>query len=342
MEKRILPIMFMALSALVASAKAPSDPVLMSVNGVDVPLSEFEYLYHKNNAQQANPQPLDEYVDMFVTYKLKVADAKAAGIDTTKAFIKEFEGYRNELAQPYLRDLSVENALVDEAYARMLRNVDVDHIMLPLSDDGKALADSLRREIVSGADFYTIAHKYSVDPSCRYNGGHIGWIGANVYPYDFEEMAYNTPVGEVSPVFATAYGYHIVRVNAMRDNPGEVLVSHILKRFAQDRTEESDAAAMHSIDSIYAVVTSPGVDFAAVAKAESEDPGSARNGGQLPWFGVGQMLQELDGVAFALADGEVSKPFKSRFGYHIFKRIDSRGVAPLEDVRASILEAINK
>lgn len=192
--------MVMALSALVAVAKAPSDPVLMTVNGVDVPLSEFEYLYHKNNAQQAQPQSLGEYVDMFVTYKLKVADAKAAGIDTTKAFVREFNGYRHELAQPYLRDTAVENTLVAEAYSRMLRNVDVDHIMLPLHDSQKALADSLRAALDAGADFYDIAKRYSVDPSCRYNGGHLGWIAAGTYPYEFEKVVYDTPAGSISPV----------------------------------------------------------------------------------------------------------------------------------------------
>lgn len=342
MEKRILPVMFMALSVLVASAKAPSDPVLMTVNGVDVPLSEFEYLYHKNNAQQARPQSLDEYVDMFVTYKLKVADAKVAGIDTTQAFVREFDGYRNELAQPYLRDTTVENALVAEAYSHMLRNVDTDHIMLPLRDDQKVVADSLRAALDAGADFYDIAKKHSVDPSCHYNGGHIGWVAAGVYPYEFEKMVYETPVGKISPVFSTPYGYHIVRVNALRDNPGEVLVSHILKRFGQQRTPEDDAVVKHRIDSIYAALLAPDVDFAAVAQSESEDPGSAQNGGQLPWFGSGRMVPEFEKVAFALADGEVSEPFASPFGYHIIKRIDSRGVASFENAKASILNAINR
>lgn len=334
--------MVMALSALVAVAKAPSDPVLMTVNGVDVPLSEFEYLYHKNNAQQAQPQSLGEYVDMFVTYKLKVADAKAAGIDTTKAFVREFNGYRHELAQPYLRDTAVENTLVAEAYSRMLRNVDVDHIMLPLHDSQKALADSLRAALDAGADFYDIAKRYSVDPSCRYNGGHLGWIAAGTYPYEFEKVVYDTPAGSISPVFSTPYGYHIIRVNALRDNPGEVLVSHILKQFPKPRTAETDALVKHRIDSVYAVLLAPGTNFAAVAKTESEDPGSALNGGQLPWFGSGKMVREFENTAFALADGELSQPFASPFGYHIIKRISSRRPVPFDEAKPSILAAMQR
>ena len=121
----------LALFALCASAK---DPVAMTVNGKDVKLSEFEYLYNKNKQQQLEEQPFDKYVDMFVTYKMKVADAEAAGIDTTKTFIDEFNGYRADLAKTYLEDKTVNDRLAHEAYERKKEEVEVAHIMLPLKD----------------------------------------------------------------------------------------------------------------------------------------------------------------------------------------------------------------
>ncbi|MDE7443773.1 MAG: peptidylprolyl isomerase, partial [Muribaculaceae bacterium] len=221
MEKKLLLSLALVVSAISASAKTTDDPVLMTVAGQPVTLSEFEYLYNKNNQQQASPQSLDEYVDMFTVYKLKVADARAAGVDTTAAFIKEFNGYRNDLASPYLTDSAVEQQLLKDAYAHRLENVDVDHLMLQLTPQGKQMADSLRQAILNGADFIEIVDKYSIDPSKQYNHGHLGWITANTYPYSFEEAAYNTPVGELSPVTETRYGYHELRINARRPAKGE-------------------------------------------------------------------------------------------------------------------------
>ena len=132
------------------------DKVLMKVNGCDVKVSEFLYLYNKNNSQQLQPQSVDDYVNMFVDYKLKVADAEAAGIDTTAAFISEYTKFRNELAAPYLRDKKVEDALLDEAYSHMKKDVNVSHIMIPvnrsLGVDARAQArmDSIRAAIVAG------------------------------------------------------------------------------------------------------------------------------------------------------------------------------------------------
>ena len=131
-KSSVLGLMFLASVSLMGQS---ADPVLMKVNGKDVKMSEFEYLYNKNNSQQVQKQSIDEYVDMFVTYKLKVADAEAAGIDTTAAFINEFKGHRNELATPYLEDKTILERLMNEAYARMHEEVNVSHLMLHISED---------------------------------------------------------------------------------------------------------------------------------------------------------------------------------------------------------------
>ena len=115
--------------AAVLLAYAAKDPVIMTINGEDVTKSEFEYLYNKNSQQQINPQTLDEYVEMFKLYKMKVADAKAAGLDTTAKFRKEAEQYRHDLATPYLADSVYLNQLVDEAYARSRKEAVAKHIM---------------------------------------------------------------------------------------------------------------------------------------------------------------------------------------------------------------------
>lgn len=348
MDKKLLTAAALVATLVATAAKKGDDPTLMTVAGKDVKLSEFEYLYKKNNSQQLQPQTLDEYVDMFVTYKLKVADAEAAGIDTTAAFIKEFSGYRDELARPYLRDAAVEDSIIVATYRNMQEEVDVSHVMVALERTPEKIAakraflDSLRTEIVAGrADFAAVADQYSIDPAVKRNHGHMGFIVPNRYPYNFEEAAYATAVGEISPVITTPFGYHIVKVNDRRPARGTVLAQHILKLVPRDAAPEVAAAKQAQMDSIYTLLKA-GADFSDMASRESEDPGSARKGGMLPWFGPGEMVPEFETVAFSLANDSISKPFATSYGIHIIHRLDGRGVQPLEQARQEIMGAMSR
>lgn len=346
MKKILLSVAALSMAAGVfAAPQADADQVLMTVNGRDVKLSEFLYLYNKNNSQQLKPQTVDEYVDMFVDYKLKVADAETAGIDTTAAFKAEYDKFCKELAAPYLRDQAVEDRLLNEAYSHMNREVEVSHIMLPvnrsLGVDTQATAkmDSIRRAIVNGEiTFEDAAAKYSVDAPTAKNGGKMGWLPAGRFPWAFEKAAYDTPVGDISPVIDSGFGLHIVKVNADRPSRGEVHAAHILK-MTRDLPEAEVARQKQAIDSIYQLLKG-GADFADLARAESQDPGSAQRGGDLGWFPSGVMVPEFDSTAFSLADGEVSEPFATAFGYHIIKRYDHRATAPFEEAKEKLLAAM--
>lgn len=337
MKKQLL-IPALALVALaVCAAPKKSDPVVMTVAGKDIHQSEFQYLYEKNNRQQLAPQSLEEYVDMFVVYKLKVADAEAAGIDTTETFRKEFDGYCAELAAPYMRDSLVEKRLIDEAYARMATQRKVSHILVPLGstaaerEANRALLAAVRDSIVNhGADFAEMARRHSADRSALRNGGSMGWFGPGRFPYPFELAAYTTPVGTVSEVFEDApYGYHIVYAEAERPNAGRVEARHILK-LTQGRSPEEAQAQKARIDSIYTLLQG-GADFAELARKESEDPGSAAEGGKLPAFGAGMMVPEFEEAAFSLGAGEISKPFATAYGYHIVQTLEHLGIGSLEE-----------
>lgn len=212
------------------------DPVVMTVAGHDVPLSEFQYLYNKNNIQQQSKQSIGDYVKSFVDYKLRVAQALEERLDTLPAYKKEFEQHRSDLAEQYLVDSVALDSMVRVVYDRMHYNVDTDHLMLSLSDadhttaQQQARLDSLRTLITNGkADFYELAKQHSIDPSVKANGGHIGYVVANTFPAQFEDMVFNTPDGQLSPVFRTRYGWHLIRVNGRRNDVGEVKASHILK-----------------------------------------------------------------------------------------------------------------
>lgn len=336
----------MALAALTLipaiAGSRQADPVIMTVNGKDIRQSEFQYLYNKNNLQQVEPQTIDEYVDMFVTYKLKVADAEAAGIDTTAAFRNEFNGYCVELSDPYLRDSQVEEKLVNETYSRMKVSRCVSHILVPLGmtraerDANRQRLDSIRTAILGGADFAEMAVKYSIDGSAQRNGGNLGYIEANRFPYPFEKVAYETPVGALSEVFEDApYGFHIIKVTAERPAAGEVSARHILK-LTQGMTPEEAAAQKVRIDSIARLLKN-GADFETLARAESEDPGSAARGGNLGFFGRGRMVPEFEEAAFSLKPGEISNPFATAYGYHIVQTLEVKPIPSLEESRKDIL-----
>lgn len=325
-----------------ALAWAAKDPVLMTVNGLDVPQSEFEYLYHKNSQQQVEAQPLPEYVEMFKIYKLKVADALAQGVDTTAAFRKEMESYRRELANPYLADSTFINSLVDASFDRSKQEAEAIHIMFlkPQGQKSKALfekADSVRNALIGGADWDAAALEYSMDRASREKGGNMGYITVNKLPYAFEETVFATPEGEISQIVESPVGYHIIKGGKKRPARGTVLSSHILKLVPQGATRAQEDEAHAWIDSISQVLAQHPNDFEKIALSQSDDKGSARQGGLLPWFGAGMMVAPFDSAAFALKKGETSKPVRSQFGWHIIRKIDEKGPSTREQIKAEVL-----
>lgn len=313
-----LLVTLLAGAAVVSASAKPKDPVLMTVDGQPVTLSEFEYLYHKNADQQLEQESVEQYLQRFIDYKLKVAQARHERQDTTADYRKDFRQYRRELSLPFLADPEEEKRILEDAYTHTLEDVNVDHIMLPLSRPD--LADSIRAVAVSGAtDFLDLAKQFSVDPSVAKNGGSYGWISAGVYPFEFEDGAYNTAVGAISEVIETPYGLHLLRVNERRPNPGEVRAAHILVQVAANGDAD---AAKQKADSIYNEILA-GKNFETLAQELSDCP-SGQRGGDLDWFARGRMVPEFDEAVFSMKNGEISSPIKTRFGWHIIKRIDSR------------------
>lgn len=335
---------FISLTLLYAN-----DPVLMKINGKPVHKSEFEYIYNKNNSNNAlDKKTLNEYVDLFVNFKLKVEEAKAQGIDTTKSFINELAGYRSQLTKPYLTDANVDESVLREAYERTKEDVEVSHILIRLSQNPMP-NDTLEawkkiqniRKRLEKEDFAKVAAEVSEDQMAAENKGYIGFITAFRTVYPFETVAYNTPVGKISAPVRTAFGYHIVKVHSRRKSPGEILVSHIM-RFTEQGNDAKNAAAKQTIDSIYNLVKS-GSDFGKLASELSEDRGSATRNGELPWFSTGRMVPEFETAAFALANkGDVSKPIQSAYGWHIIKLLDQKALPTFEAARIDIENKVKR
>lgn len=350
MKKTFIIALLAASAALAGSAKKNlSDEVILTVDKNPTTLAEFEYLYNKNNSQQAQKQTPEEYMELFSVYKLKVADAVAAGIDRSDSFRDEFNSYKNSLAAPYFYDRDKFNRMVRDAYHQMNREREVSHIMFSDVQDRSELPalmariDSIRNVIRSGqATFDEMAVKYSIDGMARRSGrGYMGFISNNnIYPYPFVGMAFNTPVGEISEPVNSGFGWHIILVHSERPVSKQVLVEHILK-LTQGKSPEEAGKQKAAIDSIYTLLTTTGADFNAVAIKESEDPGSARQGGKLDWFGTGRMVPEFEKASMELGIGETSEPVKTTYGYHIIHKINERDSVPFEEVREMLEQQVN-
>lgn len=338
----LLAIMASILTSFVSLA-AKNDPVVITVGGEKVKLSEFEYLYKKNNAQLATDMTLDEYIDMFVNYKLKVCAALDAKLDTLSSYRKDMEMYSAELSAPYRVDKEMLDSLVNAAYSHKTEVVDVHHLMLFTQSKNRtaaqqaALADSLRGLIVAGADVEDLIEKYSEDKSAAVTKGKLAVAGGYLL-YELEDAVFNTPVGGVTDVVKSRVGLHIFKIDGRRPHPGEVKARHILIDIRKLPKSKHDIAYAKA-DSLRNVILA-GADFRAIASRYTEDPSGRFTGGDLPWFGPGRMIKEFEEAAYAMADGEVSKPVKTAFGYHLLFREGSRQVAPLDSVREDILSAI--
>lgn len=331
----------LALSAAVAFAA--KDPVVMTVNGRDVHRSEFEYLYHKNTQQQIEPQPLDQYVEMFKVYKLKVADALANGVDTTKSFKRDMNQYRTELAGPLLVDSVLLYKLAHEQYDRGATEREACHIMLFKTPDKaknrelRQRIDSIHTVLANGGDFEELARQFSQDQGSKANGGNMGFVMAGMLPVEFEEVMYSLSEGQISDVTETQMGYHILKGGASRPFSGFCEASHIL--FSTQGKDEAKVYA--TADSIANVLRKDPSQFTALAKKYSNDPSVAQNGGALPPFSAGKMVKEFSDAAFALADGEISAPVKTRFGYHVIYKRGHQGMQPFDSAKAGLFSRIS-
>ena len=347
MNLRILFLTGAILTVTALSAQS-NDPVIMTINGSPVLKSEFEYVYNKNNSNNAiDKKSLEEYVDLFINFKLKVEEAKAQGMDTTNAFIDELGGYRTQLAKPYLVDAEADEDVLKEAYERMKEDIEVSHILIRVDENAPA-ADTLAAwnkaqnilKRLKKENFVKVAKEVSEDQSVEQNDGNIGWITSFRTIYPFETAAYNTPVGSISQPVRTIFGYHIIKVHARRNTLGEVLTSHIMKFTSED--EAANEIAKIQIDSLYARALA-GEDFGTLAGAHSDDKSSAVNNGELPWFGTGRMVPEYETAAFSLKNtGDITVPVRSAYGWHIIKLLNKRDVLSYEELKPTLERSVKR
>jgi peptidyl-prolyl cis-trans isomerase SurA len=339
--------------AAIAPPPAQQEPVVMTVGGKPVVASEFLQVYRKNllaNDSTNAEKSLRDYVELYVNFKLKVIAAEQLGLDTTEAFREELATYRKQLAQPYLTEKNVSEALVKEAYERMKEEVNASHILIACAPEAEPQdtlaayreAMQLRERAMAGEDFGQLAKQYSKDPSAAYNEGNLKYFTALQMVYPFENAAFQTAKGKISMPVRTQYGYHIIKVLDRRESLGKRRVAHILTYVKPRATPEETVASKQKIDEIFARLKK-GESFEKLCREFSEDESTRSNNGELRVFGTGEFDEAFEESAYALQEiGEISSPFQTRYGWHIIKLLEKRSIEPFGEMANFIREKIMK
>ncbi|MBN8643540.1 MAG: peptidylprolyl isomerase [Flavobacteriales bacterium] len=319
---------FLLLANLIVSAQNKPKEVLFTIDDKPYYTDEFERVYKKNLdlVKDESQKDLNQYLELFVGYKLKVNKANKLGLQNNDKYKNELKSYRTQLSKNYTSDSKVTAELVNEGYERMKKEIKASHILI-LADENASPEDTLkaynkivdiRKRIMAGEDFEKLASELSEDPSAKENKGNLGYFTSFRMVYAFETAAYNTPKGQVSKPVRTRFGYHLIKVNDVRDNRGEISVSHIM--IMNPKEGEDASRAENTIKDIYKKIQQ-GESFEELAKQFSEDKSSSTKGGLLNKFGSGQLSSEIfENMAFSLSkENPISQPIQSEYGWHIIK-----------------------
>jgi peptidyl-prolyl cis-trans isomerase SurA len=328
--------------------------VLFTVEDTPVYVGEFKYIYEKTNQDNADysQASVEEYLELYKKFKLKVQRAKDIELDTIQSLKKELAGYRKQLANSYMIDKEVTERLIKEAYERKKLDVNISHIMVQLKP-GATPQDTLAKynkimdiynQLKGGKKFEELV-PLSEDKSSIKKRGNLGFVTA-ILPngfYGLENAAYNTNVGGYSKPVRTKVGYHIVQSNGKRPARGEIEVAHILIRKANPNMPDlkRERRSKNIIDEIYAELEA-GVSWDSLVM-KSEDNTTRANGGSVGKFGIGRFEPVFEEAAFGIAeDGGYSTPFESKAGWHIIKRIKKIPLKSYDEERGKLQNRIKK
>lgn len=343
MLNRLLYIFSFCLIVNVLEAQV-ADPVLMKVGQSNVTVSEFKYIYEKNNGTNADysRKSVMEYLDLYTKFKLKVEKAKSLQLDTISSLRSELEGYRKQLAGSYLIDKEVTEALLKELYDRMDYDIEFSHIFVAAPENAsakqkeiaKAKLRDVKAKLVGGMDFGAAAAAYSEDNSTAPRGGKMSFITAKLPSgfYELETALYTTPVGQTSDIIESKMGFHIIKVTNKRPARGLIEVAQIL--IDSSNKDLADSIAQRARN---------GENFESLVAKYSIDKLTAKNGGKLAPFGINTYNLSFEIASFTLhKDGDVSLPTLTEAGWHIVKRLQRLPKDPYDLFVRKMKAQINK
>lgn len=330
---------------------AQSETVVARFGKYYITLDEFEYAYAKNvggweNAVDDSISDYEDFMDLYIKFKMKLRDAKVRAYDRDEDLEKELRDYQKSVGVSYIEEKEIVEPGIEKLYNRRKEEMRVSHIMFRPDSTGfegpLKKAQSILDSILNGADYEEMAKKYSQDKFSAPSGGDIYYVTAGILPAEFEDAMYNTPVGGVYPKpVKTRYGYHIIKVKERGPRAPKIKASHILVNYFDDEGEVDTAFAKATIDSIAALLKE-GADFEELVRKYSDDTGTANKGGDLGYFERRMMVREFDETAFKMNVGDISDPIQTNFGFHIIKLTDKLDYPSFENQKEELKEMYKK
>ena len=335
---RLIAIIFFLHSSSYAQL---DDNILFKVNDSIVYVDEFNRVYSKNFEliDENNQKDFESYLELFINYKLKLAEAYEMGLHNDPKYKSELNKYVKQLQNTYLTDKETEENLLKEAYERTKYELNVSHILIRIDENNNDTLDvynklnSLREPLLN-LPFEEFKNRFQKDEDLIIEN--LGYFSAFKMIYKFENMSYKTQVGEVSRPFQTRFGFHILKVNDKRPSLGEITVGHIM-------TYKSKPDAFKRISNILDSINS-GISFEYLAKKYSDDKNSSFKGGRLNPFSSGQINSiPFENAAFGLENkNDISKPIETKYGWHIVKLYDKKSVQKFDEIKYQLLNKLKK
>ncbi len=348
--KNFLSVFILALLSATTVFSQNKKEVLMTIDGKPVYASEFKRVYNKNLdlVQDESQKDIDGYLELFIDYKLKIAEAQAQDLDKENSYKSELSKYRDQLSRNYLFEDKVTEELAKEAYERGKEDINASHILIRVDYESVPQdtlvaynkIKSIREKALKGEDFNQLAKTYSEEPGAKESGGNLGYFSVFDMVYPFENAAYNTKVGEISKIIRTNFGYHILKVNDRRTKLPKIAVSHIM---ISDKKGARTFDPEERINELYTMLKQ-GESFESLAKQYSDDKNSAVKGGKLNPFTKGDLrATEFEDAAYNLKNiGDISKPVKTDFGWHIIRLEEKLPVESFEQQKESLEKRVTE
>ena len=365
LKSSLIVVLMLSISILFSSSSlAQNKKVLLSIGDEDVTVGEFYNVYEKSNSQGdvIDKKSMEEYLDLYINFKLKVKEALDLRMDTNSAFISELDGYREQLAKPYFVDESINEDLFAEAWDRKQKDVRASHILIKI-DENASPEDTLiaynkvmdfRNRIMNGENFGDLAVEMSEDPSARDreatgrrpfmrgNRGDLGYFSVFDMVYPFESGAYNSEVGDVTLPIRTQFGYHLIKLDDKKNAMGQAQVAHIYFMIPPNATAADSARVEKKANKVYQEILD-GKPYIDAVSEYSEDKGSAKTGGLLPWFGVNRMVPEFIEIVYQLNDsGDIAKPLLTAYGWHIVQLKGKKPIKPYDEIKDELKKKVLK
>jgi peptidyl-prolyl cis-trans isomerase SurA len=356
-QKTCCVIMLCTFPFLFSSCtKQSSDIILADVGPEKVTVTDFEHQLSKNSggweaAKNLPEAEKEKYLDLLVKFRLKILDAYQRGLDKDPEVLRDIQEYEPSLAASFFLDKVVVAPGLRLLYDRRKEEVRASHILFRFPPDPtpadtlsawKKASDVLKKAM-AGEDFAKLAEKFSDDYSTRRNGGDIYYFSSGFTVPSFEDACFQLQAGQIYPTpVRTPYGYHVIKLTDRKPSRGEVKASHIMVRFhGQPPTPDDTLKAYAKIKALQDSLLA-GADFAELAKAHSEDKGSAAAGGDLGFIQRRRAVQPFDEAAFSLAVGKVSGIVRTPFGYHLIKVTAEKPLGSFDEMKSALREVYQK